>query len=283
VKRVEIIAVGNELLIGDVLDTNTNWLCRRLTMMGAFVRRAVLVRDDEEAIAAEVKGAISRGTDLLFTSGGLGPTDDDRTVAAVAKAVGLPLELNEEALKMVERRYMELYEQGFVDSPEITPSRRKMAILPKGAVPLFNPVGTAPGVWLEVSAGCEVRGVESGKTVIVCLPGVPAELKGIFENSLPPLLEQVLGKGFYYERTFEATCRDESVLAPLLKKVAEKHPSVYLKSKARTFGQEIRIRILFAASGSDKKAVEQAIRNAIDDLLAELEPHGIVLIPVAEG
>jgi nicotinamide-nucleotide amidase len=283
VKRVEIIAIGNELLIGDVLDTNTNWLCRRLTMMGAFVRRAVLVRDDEEAIAAEVKGAISRGTDLLFTSGGLGPTDDDRTVAAVAKAVGLPLELNEEALKMVERRYMKLYEQGFVDSPEITPSRRKMAILPKGAVPLFNPVGTAPGVWLEVSAGCEVRGVESGKTVIVCLPGVPAELKGIFENSLPPLLEQVLGKGFYYERTFEATCRDESVLAPLLKKVAEKHPSVYLKSKARTFGQEVRIRILFAASGSDKKDVEQAIRNAIDDLLAELEPHGIVLIPVAEG
>lgn len=252
-------------------------------MMGAFVRRAVLVRDDEEAIAAEVKGAISRGTDLLFTSGGLGPTDDDRTVAAVAKAVGLPLELNEEALKMVERRYRELYEQGFVDSPEITPSRRKMAILPKGAVPLFNPVGTAPGVWLEVSAGCEVRGVESGKAVIVCLPGVPAELKGIFENSLPPLLEQVLGKGFYDERTFEATCRDESVLAPLLKKVAEKHPSVYLKSKARTFGQEVRIRILFAASGSDKKAVEQAIRNAIDDLLAELEPHGIVLIPVAEG
>jgi len=283
VKRVEIIAIGNELLIGDVLDTNTNWLCRRLTMMGAFVRRAVLVRDDEEAIAAEVKGAISRGTDLLFTSGGLGPTDDDRTVAAVAKAVGLPLELNEEALKMVERRYRELYEQGFVDSPEITPSRRKMAILPKGAVPLFNPVGTAPGVWLEVSAGCEVRGVESGKTVIVCLPGVPAELKGIFENSLPPLLEQVLGKGFYDERTFEATCRDESVLAPLLKKVAEKHPSVYLKSKARTFGQEVRIRILFAASGSDKKAVEQAIRNAIDDLLAELEPHGIILIPAAEG
>ena len=282
-KRVEIIAIGNELLIGDVLDTNTNWLCRRLTMMGAFVRRAVLVRDDEEAIAAEVKGAISRGTDLLFTSGGLGPTDDDRTVAAVAKALGLPLELNEEALKMVERRYRELYEQGFVDSPEITPSRRKMAILPKGAVPLFNPVGTAPGVWLEFSAGCEMRGAEKGETVIVCLPGVPAELKGIFENSLPPLLERVLGKGFYSERTFEATCRDESVLAPLLKKVAERHPSVYLKSKARTFGQEVRIRILFAASGSDKKTVEQAIRNAIDDLLAELEPHGIVLIPVAEG
>ncbi|MGQ9729314.1 MAG: molybdopterin-binding protein, partial [Candidatus Fervidibacter sp.] len=117
-KQVEIIAIGNELLIGDVLDTNTNWLCRRLTMMGAFVRRAVLVRDDEDAITTEIKGAISRKTNLLFTSGGLGPTDDDRTVAAVAKALGRPLELNEQALKMVERRYRELHEHGFVDSPE---------------------------------------------------------------------------------------------------------------------------------------------------------------------
>lgn len=270
-KRVEIIAVGNELLIGDVLDTNTNWLCRRLTMMGAFVRRAVLVRDDEEAIASEVRGAIARGTDLLFTSGGLGPTDDDRTVAAVAKALNLPLELNERALQMVEQRYRELYEQGFVDSPEITPPRRKMAVLPKGATPLFNPVGTAPGVWLETP-----------ETTIVCLPGVPAELKGIFETSLPPYLERVLGKGYYAERVFEATCRDESVLAPLLKQVADKHPDVYLKSKARVFGEEVRITILLSASGSDKETTERLLRSAIDDLIVALEPKGIVLVPSGE-
>ncbi len=264
----EIIAVGNELLIGDVLDTNTHWLCRRLTMMGAFVRRAVLVRDDEDAIAAEVQGALARGTDLLFTSGGLGPTDDDRTVAAIAKALNRPLELNERALEMVAQRYRELYEQGFVDSPEVTPPRRKMAMLPVGATPLFNPVGTAPGVWLPTE-----------KTVIVCLPGVPAELKGIFEHSLPPLLEQVLGKGYYSERLFEATCRDESVLAPILKQVAEKHPEVYLKSKARVFGQEVRITILLAASGRSKEVVEKQLQAAIDSLIVALEPLGIVLVP----
>lgn len=271
-KRVEIIAVGNELLIGDVLDTNTNWLCRRLTMMGAFVRRAVLVRDDEDAIVAEVHGAISRGTDLLFTSGGLGPTEDDRTLAAIAKALNRPLELNEQALQMVERRYRELYEQGFVDSPEITPPRKKMAILPKGAIPLFNMVGTAPGVWLETES-----------VTVICLPGVPAELKGIFEQSLPPFLERVLGKGYYAERVFEATCRDESVLAPLLKQVAERHPSVYLKSKARVFGKEVRINILLSASGSDKKETEKLLRAAIDDLIAALEPKGIVLVPLPES
>jgi len=270
-KQVEIIAVGNELLIGDVLDTNTNWLCRRLTAMGAFVRRAVLVRDDENAIAAEVQSAISRGTEILFTSGGLGPTDDDRTLAAVAKAFNLTLDLNEQALQMVAQRYKELHEQGFVDNPEITPPRRKMAMLPKGAIPLFNPVGTAPGVWLEVKG-----------TVVICLPGVPAELKGIFESSLPTYLEQVLGKGYYAERVYEVTCRDESVLAPLLKQVADNHPEVYLKSKARVFGEEVHITILLSASGSDKSLVDRSLRAATDELIAVLETEGIILVPVSK-
>lgn len=269
-QRVEIIAVGNELLIGDVLDTNTNWLCRRLTMMGASVQRAVLVRDDEDAIITEVRGALERGTNLLFISGGLGPTDDDRTVAAVAKALGRPLELNEQGLQMVAQRYRELYEQGYVDTPKITPPRKKMAMLPVGAKPLFNSVGTAPGVWLV-----------GGETIIVCLPGVPTELKGIFEQSLPPYLEQVLGKGYYDERAFEATCRDESVLAPLLKQVADKHPSVYLKSKARVFGNEVRITVLLSASGRDRSEVEQSLNSALDDLIVALEPDGIVLVPLS--
>jgi len=265
---VEILAIGNELLIGDVLDTNTHWLCRRLTMMGAFVRRAVMVRDDEDAIAAEVQGALGRGTQLLITSGGLGPTDDDRTLSAIAKALRRPLELNEQALAMVAQRYRELHEQGFVDTPEVTPSRRKMAMLPEGATPLFNPVGTAPGVWLT-----------EGESAIVCLPGVPAELKGIFEHSLPPYLERILGKGAYAEQTFEVTCRDESILAPLLKSVADRHPEVYLKSKARVFGTEVRINLLVATTAADKATAEARLRAIVDDLIVALEPHGIVLIP----
>lgn len=267
-KFVEIIAIGDELLIGDVLDTNTNWLCRRLTVMGAKVKRAVLVGDEEDVIIAEVKGALGRKAKLLLTSGGLGPTDDDRTAAAVAKALGRPLELNREALSMVAQRYRELYDQGHVDSPEITGSRRKMAMLPRGATPLFNPVGTAPGIWVE----------EEG-TVIVCLPGVPAELKGIFEQSLPPYLERVLGKGIYIERLFEATCRDESVLAPFLKKVTDKHPAVYLKSKARVFGQEVRITVLLSASGREREEVSERLQKALDDLIKALEPYGILLVP----
>lgn len=81
---VEIISAGNEVLIGDVLDTNSNWLCTRVTSLGGLVRRTVMLRDDIEAIAVEIRGALSRRPALVFTVGGLGPTSDDRTLEGVA-------------------------------------------------------------------------------------------------------------------------------------------------------------------------------------------------------
>ncbi|MGC8836831.1 MAG: molybdopterin-binding protein [Anaerolineae bacterium] len=84
---VEIVAIGNELLIGDVLDTNTHWLCRRVTGLGGVVQRAVMVRDDIEAIGREVLGAIQRKARVVFTTGGLGPTADDMTLQALAQAL----------------------------------------------------------------------------------------------------------------------------------------------------------------------------------------------------
>ena len=98
---VDIVAVGNELLLGDVLDTNTHWLCKRITGLGGRVRRAVMIEDDVEVIAAEIRGALARGADVVFTTGGLGPTADDMTLTAVAQALDAPLELNEEALSLV--------------------------------------------------------------------------------------------------------------------------------------------------------------------------------------
>ncbi|MCS7224777.1 MAG: molybdopterin-binding protein [Armatimonadetes bacterium] len=269
VRWAEILTIGTEILLGDVLDTNSQWLSRRLVRMGASVRRHVTVGDDEREIVTEVRHALSRAPDLLITTGGLGPTDDDRTLSAVAQALNVPLILNEEALKMIAQRYKELFESGAVDSPEMTPSRTKMAYLPAGGEPLLNQVGTAPGVWLAV-----------GKTTLVCLPGVPAELKDIFTNALPPLLKSVLGTGYYSERLYEVTCKDESVLSSILKEVASAHPDVYLKSKVRPFGTSVRIRLFLSASGVRPEDVEQSLRQTVDDLLVQLEPMGILLIPI---
>jgi len=98
---VEIVSAGNEVLIGDVLDTNTNWLCVKVTGLGGLVRRTVMLRDDVAAIAAEIRGGLERRPALIFTVGGLGPTSDDRTLEGVALGLGVKLQLHPEAVRLV--------------------------------------------------------------------------------------------------------------------------------------------------------------------------------------
>lgn len=267
---VEIIAIGNELLIGDVLDTNTHWLCRKVTGLGGVVRRAVMVRDDLEAIGQEVLGAVQRGTQVLFTTGGLGPTADDMTLQALAQALGRPLELHPEALELVRAKYRELAEAGYVDHAEMTPEREKMAILPRGARPLPNPVGGAPGVLLEHEG-----------TAIVALPGVPEELKGIVEQSLPPMLRQWFGQAHYQERVVVVACGDESVLAPVVDAVARAHPEVYVKSRAKAYGPEVRLRVTLSARGQTAQEVASALEATLADLQARLDAVGIRILDLS--
>jgi molybdenum cofactor synthesis domain-containing protein len=265
---VEIIAVGNELLLGDVLDTNTHWLCQRITALGGRVRRAVMVEDDVEAIAAEIQGALTQGADVVITTGGLGPTTDDMTLAAVAQALDAPLEPNEEALALVLDKYVRLSEQGYVECAELSQERRKMALLPQGARPLHNPVGTAPGVVLKV-----------GNSTIISLPGVPEELKGIFTTSLRPVLKELLGESVFIEKRLIVHCGDESVLAPIVSKVAKDNPDVYIKSMAKPFHPEKKMPIILSLAGSDQGEVEAAIDKALGELKRALAEAGISIIP----
>ncbi len=259
---VEILAIGNELLLGDIQDTNTFWLCRRFTALGGRVRRAVMVRDEVEAIAAEVRGSLARGTDLLMIGGGLGPTDDDLTLQAVAVALDRPLEENLEALAVVEQRYRELAEQGLVSDAALTSARRKMACVPAESAALFNPVGTAPAIVL-----CE------GKSTIVCLPGVPREMQGIVQGPLQPLLQKLFGTGAYAEWAVVTNCNDEATLAPLLRRVVTAHPAVYVKSWAAHFESDDRshkLRVTLSLAGQDATAVQSELQATLDDLLREL-------------
>jgi molybdenum cofactor synthesis domain-containing protein len=162
VDRVEIIVIGREILTGRTLDTNSNWLAKRITALGGDVKRITVADDEVASISRELRTALGNNCGLIVTTGGLGPTFDDKTLDAVATATGLNMELDAEALDFVKGRYTFFKEKGFVDSDDITPSRRKMAILPRGAEMLSNPVGAAPGVKLWVE-----------KTLIVSLPGVP--------------------------------------------------------------------------------------------------------------
>ncbi len=265
-RRVEIIAVGNELLLGDVLDTNTNWLCKRITRLGGQVERAVLVRDELAAIAGEVRSALARETELVITTGGLGPTGDDITLQAVGEATARPLQLHTEALALLSAKYQELAERGYVADARLTESREKMAYLPEGSTPLANPVGAAPAVILKVD-----------RSTLVCLPGVPAELKSIYEVTLQPLLRELFGGSFYQERSVTALCGDESSLAPILRKVAQAHPSVYIKSRATRFGPEVKILITLSSAGDSRIAVDESSSRALEDLITALSEEGIAV------
>lgn len=261
--HAEIFAVGNELLLGIVQDTNTHRLCKRITGLGGRVRRALLLPDEPDLIAEELRRALRREPDLIVTTGGLGPTQDDRTLDALARALSAPLEEDPKALEIVERRYRELYEQGRVDSPELTESRRKMARLPRGALALDNRVGTAPGALIR-----------RGKSTIVALPGVPAELNDIWENALQPHLEGLFGKGFYREKTLVVEVNDESLLAPILREYQNAWPEVYIKSRPKGFDEGLKI-LITLAMGGERSDVETTVGRLIRELTDRLRREGL--------
>jgi len=167
-----LVAVGNELLYGQTVDTNAAWLGRSLATLGIGVRRKFTVADDPAEIQAGVEGAMD-GADLVLVSGGLGPTPDDLTKEAVAELLGREIRLDEGLLQALAERFRV---RGYSKLPS---PNRTQAEVPDGAIVLRNPHGTAPGLGLETDA-----------CLVVLLPGVPRELRGIFEGDLSALLRE---------------------------------------------------------------------------------------------
>lgn len=262
--QIGILVVGHEILDGLVLDTNSQWIINQLKALNLHVKEKMTVRDEVPEIARALRRLIANGCNLVFTTGGLGPTHDDKTLLGVANAFGLPLELNEEALDMVTRQYSELHERGVIETSEITEPRRKMAILPKGARPLDNRVGGAPGVLLDVE-----------ETQVISLPGVPGELMWIFDNQLLSLLKGKV-EGAFAENVIYLPLRDESTLAPIIDEVMQNVPSVYIKSMVKPYG-ESGIRLWISAGGESQAEVEERVNRVANLLVKRVEeqlPNG---------
>jgi len=238
-----LLFTGNELLIGKTLNTNGNWLAKEITAIGGEVSRMYTIKDDLNEIKEILKYILSRKPDFLIISGGLGPTFDDKTLQGVALALNIPLELNKEALKSIEEKYHEIFKKGVSKTDEIIKSRRKMALLPKNAVPLPNPVGTAPGVMLK-----------TGDTTIFCLPGVPAELKAIFKESVLPYLKKINRNIKFYEKTIKTEGIVESELAEHIEKIMCEIPSIYIKTHPQGYEGTSRVNIHITAFGDEKRS-----------------------------
>ena len=181
--NVEAVLVGTELLSGELSDRHAARLGRLLRAWGMRLSRATLVPDDPDLLASSLRAAWER-SDLVIVSGGLGPTTDDLTLASAAQAAGVPREACETATERVVAWYR-------ARGIEPTDAQLDMARVPRGARALDNPVGSAPGVWME-HGGCHT----------LFLPGVPRELESMLELHLVPFLKDRSAAGVWSKRVF---------------------------------------------------------------------------------
>ncbi|HKI55061.1 MAG TPA: molybdopterin-binding protein [Anaerolineales bacterium] len=167
----EIITIGTEILLGEIVDTNTRYIARTLRGMGVDLYRTVTIGDNVERIAESIRNSMSRA-EIVITTGGLGPTVDDPTREAIAKAAGVDLEFREDLWEEV---------VAIISHYGRKPSenQKRQAYVPKGAIGVSNPVGTAP---------CFI--VETEQNSVISLPGVPNEMKYIFHDSIIPYLQE---------------------------------------------------------------------------------------------
>ncbi|HUV85563.1 MAG TPA: competence/damage-inducible protein A [bacterium] len=242
-----VIAIGDELLMGKTVNNNAAYLSRRLAALGIATRRQLVVGDVDADIVAALEQARAL-TPLAVMTGGLGPTEDDRTLAAVAKHLGLELVLHRPTLKEIERRFA----RRGIEMPAVNVGQARV---PAGSHVLANPLGTAPGIVVEPAG-----------FVLCLLPGVPAEMEYIFEHGLVPFLEK---KGYVGERVYEkqlhATGLPESAVAERLAGV-EVPAGVHLAYLPQT--AQVNLRIWGAAPDEETfreraAPVAKAIREAL--------------------
>jgi molybdenum cofactor synthesis domain-containing protein len=239
-----IVAIGDELVGGFTMDTNSHWLAERLRLLGYPVKRVTAIRDRPQEIVEQMRRELSDAEAThVFCCGGLGPTPDDRTFASLADALGRELVIWEETRAKIERRVQRMHEAGLLESPEITEGNLRMARIPSNPTQVFkNRRGMAPGVVYE----------SNGKRIFV-LPGVPMELKGIFTEELEP---QFLSDGAAATvRELRFTFAVEARFFPLMTELEQAFPDVSVGSYPNFETKELVIRCL----GSDPKRVEEVI------------------------
>lgn len=267
---VEIFAIGNELLVAQVLDTNTHWLIRAITGAGAHVRRAAMIRDDYDQISDELQAAMRRAPRLIITTGGLGPTDDDMTLRAISRCFGLPLIEDAQALEWVRQRYLHLAAIRPNFDGALNDARRKMALFPRGATPIGNPSGAAPAMVLDVAP----------EVTLISLPGVPSEMKDIYSQTLQPVLAASIGAGGYLERNIVLDLGDESKLAHVLLEVQARHPSVYHKSRGQDYADGRKLTVVLSRGGADLDEIRGDMRAAEADAISGLRALGYAVLRV---
>jgi molybdenum cofactor synthesis domain-containing protein len=266
---VEILSVGNELLIGKIVNTNAQWLAKEATSLGTIVKRITVLPDNIDETAEAINETLKRKPQFVLITGGLGPTFDDKTLETIAKALKRRLKVNKEALRMVEEKYR-LYTAKTGNNVELTSPRIKMATFPENSTPLCNPVGTAPAMRIDIEG-----------TIIVALPGVPKEMEGIFQDTIKPLLKQCSHGNVFFEQSIYANDIMESVLAPLIDETMREYPEIYIKSHPKGEEKTPHIEIHFSRMAIEQQK-ETRLKEAVGHLSRLIEKNNGKILPKQE-
>ncbi len=243
--NAEIISIGDELLIGQVIDSNSAWIAEKLTEEGIRVVRITSISDQKGEIF-EALDAASQKADLVMMTGGLGPTADDITKPALCEYFDTELEFYEETYQYIVEMFRK---RNF----PMTESNRNQAMLPKDALHLNNSQGTAKGMWFE----------KDGK-VFISMPGVPFEMKAIVAEEAIPAIRKRFQLPFIYKKTVMTHGLGESFLAERIKDWESALPQ---EVKLAYLPQPGIVRMRLSASGTDKEKVRMLVESEVDKLL----------------
>jgi nicotinamide-nucleotide amidase len=241
----EIIAIGDELLYGQTLDTNSHWISTKLTEVGIKVVRRTTIGDAEADILHALAAAEQRA-DIILITGGLGPTRDDLTKTCLARYFNCAIEIHEEALAEITAFFKSR-------GREMTETNRQQAALPVACRKISNKLGTAPGMWFE----------KNGK-VFVSMPGVPHEMKKMMEDYVIPRLSEVFKPPVIVHRIIRTAGIGESFLADKIADWEKQLPPHIRLAYLPGLG-EVKLRL--TASGPNTDLLEHDIARAVDELI----------------
>lgn len=243
--QVEIITIGDELLIGQVVDTNSAWMGEQLNLIGLRVVQITSISDQREHILKALEEAAGRAEVILIT-GGLGPTSDDITKPTLSEYFNSPMVFHPEVLKEVERIFAS---RGF----KVTEVNRKQAEVPACATVMPNHNGTAPGMWFEKDGH-----------IYVSMPGVPFEMKGIMTDYILPRLKTLFTKQAIYHKTILTQGLGESLLAAKIEKWEKDLP---INIKLAYLPQPGMVRLRLTCMGTDHETVKSLVENEAQKLI----------------
>ncbi len=246
---VEIIAVGTEILLGNIVNTNAAYLAEKCAGLGLSCYHQDVVGDNEERLMETIRLALTRA-DIILLSGGLGPTQDDLTKEAAAKVMGKELYLHEPSREAIRQFFAER-------NLEITENNWKQAMVPEGAVVVENPGGTAPGIIIA----------ENGKHVVL-MPGPPGELIPMFEKSIMPYLAG-LTSGVIYSQTVKICGVEESKAESMVEDLVSAQNNPTIATYAKT--GEVHLRV--TATAPDEKEAKKLVKPMVKELKGRFGNH----------